>query len=322
MRAFSYLLRREFWENRGAFFTTPLAMGGVLILLVLTVISAAAMLVHEVDGEKFLLSNAVAKLSETDLSHLDAVWDVQLMGVSALFNGVLFIVLFFYLLGSLHDDRKDRSILFWKSLPISDMNTVLSKLVSASVVAPLLWIGAMALTQIVFMLIATVMIWNSGLSAWDYVWSPADPTEIWLLLLVGYLVQAFWMLPVWGWLLLASAFAKARPFLWAVVPPVVLIIFQSWLNATRYFRFDNQIAEVIGTRLAGGALPMGINIDGSEENITFGTLAFEDGDVKEVPIDLASSLDRFTHSDMWWGIAVGVLFIAAAIWIRRYRDEV
>jgi ABC-2 type transport system permease protein len=186
-------------------------------------------------------------------------------------------------------------------------------------VAPALSVSMIAVTHIAFMLIGTVLVWNAGLSAWDYVWSPADPTEIWLLLALGYIAQAFWMLPVWGWLLLASAFAKSKPFLWATVPWVLLIIFQSWLNATRYFRFDNQIAAVIGDRLLGGVIPISMEFDG--DNVSIGTVRLDEGGVQEVPLTVSSVLDRFAEPDMWYGIAVGIAFIAAAIYIRRYRDE-
>ncbi|MDJ0652866.1 MAG: hypothetical protein QNJ40_01840 [Xanthomonadales bacterium] len=319
MKSFSFLLRREFWENRGAFFTLPLGIGGFFVFIAVAALTAAATFIEEIDGERFMLTKAVAEIKKVDPATLDVVWNLNLLGTSAIFHMVLLFVVFFYLLGSLYDDRRDRSILFWKSLPISDANTVLSKLVAGSLLAPALWVAAIAITQTTLLLITTIVFWLSDIPVYDYLWGPADPLETWLLLLASYAVQAFWMLPVWGWALLASSFARSKPFLWAVAPPVLLAVAYTWINATQYLRIDFSVWTMIGNRILGGVVPIQFNIEG--DNVQIGSMRFTDDDVTELPITWGTLLERFTWPDMWWGILFGVVFIALAIYIRRYRDE-
>jgi ABC-2 type transport system permease protein len=319
MKAFGFMMRREFWENRGGFLIAQLSIGGFIVGSALLAISAAAILVTEVNGNEFMLSQVFGKLGEVDLGQLDKIANTVLFATTGIFNVALFFIVFFYLLGSLYDDRRDRSILFWKSLPISDAKTVASKLVAATVLAPVLCVFAIALTHLALMIIATFLAWNAGLGAWEYVWGPADPINVWLLMLGAYAVQALWMLPVWGWLLLASAFAKSKPFLWAVVPPIMLAIMQSWFNFTRYFRWnDNWVWMMIGERMLGGVVPLAINIDGNDLQV--GREGFND-DAMDPLITWNGLLERFSDVDLWWGLLVAAVFISAAIWIRRYRDD-
>lgn len=319
MKAFGFMMRREFWENRGGFLIAPLSIGGFIVGSALLAISAAAILVTEVNGNEFMLSQVFGKIGEIDLSDIDKFANAALFTVTGIFNVALFFIVFFYLLGSLYDDRRDRSILFWKSLPISDAKTVASKLVAATVLAPVLCVFAIALTHLALMIIATFLAWNAGLGAWEYVWGPADPVNVWLLMLGAYAVQALWMLPVWGWLVLASAFAKSKPFLWAVVPPIMLAIMQSWFNFTRYFRWnDNWVWMMIGERMLGGVVPLAINIDDNDFQV--GREGFND-DAMDPLITWNGLLERFSDVDLWWGLLVAAVFISAAIWIRRYRDD-
>ena len=319
MKAFGYLMRREFWENRGAFLIAPLSIGGFIVGAALLAISAAAILVTEVNGKEFMLSQIFDQIKDVDLDNLDRIANMGLFTVTGIFNVALFFIVFFYLLGSLYDDRRDRSVLFWKSLPVSDAKTVASKLVAATVMAPVLCVFAIALTHLALMVIATFLAWNAGFGAWAYVWGPADPIEVWMLMLGAYAVQALWMLPVWGWLVLASAFAKSKPFLWAVVPPITLAIVQSWFNFTRYFRWDdNWLWMVIGERMLGGVVPLAIQIDADDFQV--GRSGYDD-DSMDPLITWNGLAERFSDADLWWGLLVAAVFITAAIWIRRYRDD-
>lgn len=319
MNAFMTLVRREFWENRGAFLTTPMVVGAILVFLALLTISGAAVLVEKVNGQEFVLAKAIEGLRSVDTQELDLFWDVNLLGISALFNAVLFFVVFFYLLGALYDDRKDRSILFWKSLPISDSATVLSKLIAAAILAPLLTIGVLAATQIVLMIIGTILLWHGGLNIWTYLWGPADPIYVWVLLLAAYIVQAFWMLPIWGWLLLTSAFARGKVFLWAVVPPILIGLFMSWFRITQYLRFDDHWWwKMLAERFFGGVVPVAMSIG---DDAQVGLVSLNQATTSGLPISFAALGRRFGDPDLWWGVVIGGLFITGAIFIRRYRDD-
>ena len=153
------LVRREFWENKGAFRTTPLVIGGIWVVLSLMFIITFGHFDNEFQSLKELV-RFIAQQDAGLLSQIIYVFTIVIM--PSLFTLVLAIVVFFYLLGSLYDDRKDRSILFWKSLPASDTLTIVSKLLSAMVVAPLIFWVIYVITHIVIMLIFSVVILALG----------------------------------------------------------------------------------------------------------------------------------------------------------------
>lgn len=317
--SFVMLLKREFWEHRGSFWTLPLGIGAFFVFVTVAVLTALTTVIDEIDGEKFLLTKAIGAIKDVGPEELDVIWDINLLGSSAIYHLILLFVVFFYFLGALYDDRRDRSILFWKSLPVSDTKTALSKLVAGAFLAPALWVAAIALMHLVMMVIISVLFLFSDIPVYQYLWGPADPVNIWAFMLAAYFVQAFWMLPVWGWALLASAFARSKPFLWAVAPPVLLGIVYQWISATQYLSFDISYWRILGERLIGGVVPLDFEIENG--SLSVGTLSFDGENVVQTPANWSSVFDRFTHADMWWGVLFGIVCIAAAIYIRRYRDD-
>lgn len=145
-RKLLWLIRREWWEHRGSFFTGPLIAGGIFLILTLLMLIIGLILLSKdrtLDGKINNLD--LAQLDQNTLAqmvpeHLQSYVDA--INISLLLAGTWPLVIFgfavfFYLLGALYDERRDRSILLWKSLPLSDTQTVLSKLVTALLVAPL-----------------------------------------------------------------------------------------------------------------------------------------------------------------------------------------
>ncbi len=325
MKTFVTLLRRELWEERGAFISAPIWIGGIIIFLTLLALSAAAILVVRVNGEEFAVAQLVELLRNRSMAERELFYDGLLITTASFFNVALFFIMFFYLLGSLYDDRKDRSILFWKSMPISDLQTVLSKLASATIVAPLLMVAAVAVTELILLLIGSYIVWSADLGLIDYLWGPADPLYIWSLLIAAYLVQALWMLPIWGWLLLASAFSRSRPFLWAVMPPILFAVLQSWFNLTQYFRWDNNwMWKLLGERFLGGVVPLALSFDGGALGDSNNILRFDsEGELVQgqAPMTFSALGERLADAELWLGVLVGALFVAAAVLIRRYRDD-
>ena len=143
------LVKREFWENKGAFRTTPLVIGGLLLAAVLM----ALITFNHFDNEFQSLKELLRFIAQQDAGLRAKVVYWGNLQISEFFSTVLAFVVFFYLLGSLYDDRKDRSILFWKSLPASDTLTIGSKLLSAMIVAPFIFWVVYVLTHIVIMLL-------------------------------------------------------------------------------------------------------------------------------------------------------------------------
>jgi len=212
------LVKREFWENKGAFRTTPLVIGGIfLAAMVMFLITF-----NHFDNEFQSLKELLRFIAQQDIElRAKVLYEINL-SMSVIFSMVLAFVVFFYLLGSLYDDRKDRSILFWKSLPASDTLTIGSKLLSAMLVAPVIFWVIYVLTHIVIMLLFSVVIMILGENPWTLLLSLGSPFKAWSLVLMSYIAQSIWALPLYGWLMLVSAFAPRIPLLFAILPPVIL----------------------------------------------------------------------------------------------------
>ncbi|MFC1720002.1 hypothetical protein ACFL00_02535, partial [Pseudomonadota bacterium] len=185
------LVRREYWENKGAFRTTPLVIGGLSITFLLMSIFTT---VH-FDNDMYSFREAIRLLANQPPEFRATHGHEVILGSSVFFSMVLAFVVFFYLLGALYDDRKDRSILFWKSLPASDTLTIASKLLSAMVLAPLIFWVIFILTQIVMAVIASLMVLSVGENPWTLFLSVVNPLKPWGLLLASYLATSIWFLP-------------------------------------------------------------------------------------------------------------------------------
>jgi len=230
---------------------------------------------------------------------------------------VLGFVVFFYCLGALYDDRKDRSVLFWKSLPISDRDTVVSKGISALLVAPILALAASLITMVGFMLILSVVVLLHGGNPITLLWGPGSPLSVVGAFLIGIPVYALWALPTAGWLLLCSAWARSKPFLWAIMIPVFSGIFVSWFDITKLFNLDSSWywANIVG-RVLLGTFP-GADIayrGGFEKDI-------EDMDGTLHAFSASNALESLSTPDIWIGAVAGLVMIYGAIRLRRWRDD-
>jgi len=302
MKRFLWLIRRELWEHR-AFIYVPL-IAGALMVTVSVLFSAEIIAALELAHDK------ITTLSEEERAAISSALIGQFAVAIALFMS--FVVLM-YLLDCLHAERVDRSILFWKSLPVSDASTVLSKLAMAMVVAPSIVLASALIFGLLQMIVLTVDFAAAGLSPWEYLWGPSPFLATIAFLVYAVVVQALWHFPLFAWLLLVSAFAKRGVFLWAVLPPVAVIWLEKVIFDSHWFA--DQIAERII-----GVFPLAFDIGGGGHQIVFSD--------EDTEIELTARLSELinpgpflTSPGLWIGLVVGALLIAAAIWVRRYRDE-
>ena len=324
---FKLLLKREFWEHKGGFLWAPLVAGGISLLLTLMAIVVGLIAARraiadgdmEIDGVQVNgldIGQLTSRMSAEDMAEMAQGLDLTLLLSSSWPFIVLGFVVFFYCLGALYDERKDRSVLFWKSLPISDAQTVLSKVASAALVAPIIAIGASILTMFVFMLMISTVVLMHGGNPVELLWGPANP----LTLIGGHIawipVYALWALPTIGWLLLCSAWARSKPFLWAIMVPLFAGIFVSWFDLMELFNLDSSWfwANAVG-RLLLGTFPA---ID----------MAYRGGfDGANGQLDIAremsagNQLQTLAMPELWIGAIVGAAMIFGAIRLRRWRDE-
>ncbi|AWH37711.1 hypothetical protein C1929_13600 [Stenotrophomonas sp. ZAC14D1_NAIMI4_6] len=326
-----WLLKREYWENRGGFLYAPLIAGIVSLLMSAVGIGLGLFALHRaardgglhVDGEDVNINGLdlallTQKISAKDMADLGNGLDLTLLLSSTWPFLVLAFVVFFYCLGALYDDRRDRSILFWKSLPLSDTQTVLSKVISALVIAPLVATLAAVATMFGFLLIISIVAVTHGGSATTLIWGPASPLTLSAGLLTAIPVYALWALPTAGWLLLCSAWAKSKPFLWAVMLPLFAGIIVSTTKLMHVFDMTTGWfwQHIVG-RLLLGTVPgvdLVYRLSASDRAKSVESLA--------ALMSPAEQLKTLAMPDLWIGAAFGVAFIILAIRLRKRAGEI
>ena len=278
------LIKREIWEHR-SIYITPAAIAVIMLLLALT--------------------------GQVAISALGAPVDLAMMSANELppeaHKAILTI---FYSLDSLYAERKDKSILFWRSLPVTDAETVVSKLLVAVIVIPLVTFVAIAVTQILSLIFASIWLKAEGGNAGLLIWQSLDLIDIWGGTFIFIMALPMWLAPFVGWYLFVSAWAKRMPLLIAFLPYFILPMIEKIVFGTGI------LADAFFERTA--SLPL----------FSIGDNTFAMFELEEIPdadiISLLGVIDvgKFLASpSLWGGLVVCGLFTFAAIYVRRYRDE-
>jgi len=310
------LIQREFWEHKGAFIKTPIIISIVMLVLIVGGYFTSLFLVDKTGSGEFT-KQGLQELGKLTQNQLSVFWSGQIVGLSTLFIFVLFIVLFFYILGSLYNDRKDQSILFWKSLPVSDFQTVASKLVTACLVVPLVYTVVVMLFSLVLMVFISIVLLAHGANPIDLVWSPVNIFEGLLLVLTGVYTQMLWALPIYAWLIFCSSFRKKRPFLFAVFVPAGIALAWYWINMFSFKFTDFNMFKKPLFYLAHSVLPYA---SGSMSEKVTGNFHFNFDDGTPVSQLTSNMLSSLMSLEVLYGLIFAGIFIALAIWVRRYRN--
>ncbi len=317
MNAFLTLIKREYWEHRGGFFKAPIWLSGIfLVLIVMAGITGKSAMI-QFDGSEHMVEGGLKYLeTEATPEQLRMGTDVLLYGTGSIFSVVMFFVLVFYCLGSLYDDRRDRSVLFWRSLPVSDLHTVLSKVATVLLVGPMIYMAAIVIFQLVLLGVVGLLVLFQGGNPMVLVWVPAEPLTYWGRMFVALLLHALWVLPLYGWLFLVSSWARSRPFLWALLVPAALSLMEVWFHATASLKIGHTLGDLLLSRLSTGFAPLSWKVEEGDETMMIGNT-----DDAGMSTEWSYIIERLWSADMWLGVIVGIAFIAGAIWIRRYRDD-
>jgi ABC-2 type transport system permease protein len=279
-RVFYWSVQRELWENR-SIYIAPLAVATVALF---------AFSLSAIAGiwEKALGLNPAQPQAPYDM----AAGLMMLTGI---------VVSVFYCLDALHGERRDRSILFWKSLPVSDVTTVLAKASIPLIVVPLVTFALAVSIQWIMLLMSSGVLLISGQSV-ATLWRSLPLASMWLLLAYHLITaHAIWPFPIYCWLLLVSGWARRATFLWAALPLVAVAGVEGIVFRTRYF------AELIGRRFIGDApamhmAPNSMGLDPLTTHVTVGRLLSSPG--------------------LWIGMALAAAFLAAAVRLRRYQGPI
>jgi len=308
------LIQREYWENKGALRTTPLVIGGIYLIGMLMAIFTT---VH-FDNDLYTFKELVKVVSSQSESLRSVVVYNGILVSSELFTVVLGFVVFFYLLGALYDDRKDRSILFWKSLPASDTLTLVSKLVVAMLLAPVIFWVIFLLTQIAMAILGSIMVLSVGENPWNLFLSVANPFKAWGFILLSYLAQSVWALPLYSWLLLVSSFAPRVPLLFAVLPPVVFAVLQIWIKFLQTFTFKDNLFGIIGQWFSNSPLIMSADEHDNKIQAALGIPITSEFDHA---VTVANIFDRLFSSQMAIGLVLSAAMLAGSLWLRHRATD-
>jgi ABC-2 type transport system permease protein len=289
-RPFYWSVRREVWENRSIYIAL-LAAAGVAMLGFFIGLFWLPRSMHAHSGmnpgEQFLME--VMPYGHTG-------W---LLLMTAFLVGV------FYSLDALYGERRDRSILFWKSLPVSDVTTVLSKASIPLVVLPVLVVVITVVTHLVMVLISTGLLILSGINPLT-LWMQLPLLQMELVLVYGVIVLALGQAPLFAGLLLISGWARRTAFLWAVLPPLAICFIEKVLFKTMHF------AHLLGYLVTGGAT----------NAFSFRTPSGAPVDPHFIPLAQITPGRFLSSPGLWIGLAFAAVFLAAAVRLRRYREPI
>jgi ABC-2 type transport system permease protein len=289
-RPFYWSVRRELWENR-SIYVAPLAVAAVVLL------GSAISLVGVPRSVRGVAALDLA-MQSTMLAHPYAH-----IGMLLVATGIL--VGIFYCLDALHGERRDRSILFWKSLPVSDLTTVLSKATIPFVILPLIIFVTTVVLQFIMLLMSSAVLLATGAGV-TTLWARLPLFQMQLVMLYGLIVLALWHAPIYAWLLLVSGWARRAAFLWAVLPLVAIGVFEWIAFHTSYFgslmhdRVGGFAAHAFALRQPGSA-PV---------------------DPHFIPLALIAPGKFLSTPGLWLGLAVAAIFLALAVRLRHYREPI
>ena len=285
-RPFYWSVRRELWEHR-AIWIAPLAVAAVALFGFLIGTHHLPQVVRLAATRAGAATGAEAIV----IPYYFVAFAVVMTGL---------IVAVFYCLGALHNERRDRSVLFWKSLPVSDLTTVLSKAAVPILLLPPIQFAVILGAHVVMAAFSSLVVTAAGLDP-NLLWAHTPVPLLWLKLAGGLPFIALWYAPLYAWLILVSVWARRAPFLWALAPPLVLALVE-------------QLA--LGTHVVWSWLTLRM--------IGIFSGAFNAGEHAKAAVHHTHELDAASWGSphLWIGLAIAAALLAAAVRLRRSRDPI
>lgn len=282
VRLVQWSVRRELWENR-------------FIYIVLLIVAAVFLVGFSTLAIRVPLLSIVGLVA-----HPERV----LQGPFDFASGVLMlayvVITVIYCCGALHNERQDRSILFWKSLPVSDLATVLAKAIIPIIALPLITFAVIVCTQGLMALIGSAILLARGASPAG-LWAQVPLLSMWLAMLYHLVtVHGLYYAPIYAWFMLVSGWARRAVFIWATLPVVAVLVIEKLVLDSAVF------GHILLARLGGGPAALPFPPRGNMP--------------MPMPAPTLANLGAFLASPgLWIGLAVCALFLAAAVRLRRYQ---
>lgn len=305
VRPYWALVKREVWEHK-ALWVVPIIIACLVVIG--SLVSGVGLIVAAHHGD-IIVNQAGGGGNARGGLH------IAMQAIAGFFNVVMLFIVWFYLMDSLYADRKDRSILFWRSMPLSDTSTVLSKLFTGMVTAPAFTFVLIVIAEIIAGIIFTIAAGTIGVNLLHVAFYPGTIVLTWIVLAFALIQQSLWLVPYWGWFLLCSAWSRKYSLVlaWAILVPGVAMLIEVIVFRTHYLT-DGILGHIDrGLELYGSYTKHGPRMGfhghrfGAPDNamVTFGSVAH-----------------MFTLPEMWIGVGIGIVFILGAIWLRRNRSEI
>ena len=299
MNTLKALIRRELQEHKWGFVYLPWIVGAFMSLVVVMVYLGLT----EVNTENFKFSTDVFADSEVVQSMKEATFEQRRAAIKAgllVLGFPLVIALGFailaYSLSTFFDERKDKSIIFWRSLPVSDSFTVFSKLIVALVVAPLLVIPALLFLHLVSVTAGSIYFAVSDIVPFTWAWQ-AYPWLDWIRVIFSLWMQSLWTLPIITWIMLAGAYSR-KPVVAAILPPVVIVLVEGVSLSSSVFL--DSLFERVQPWSRASSFP--------KEYESLGV-----AELSDIPL-------LFGMTEFWVGILVSSVFIYLTIYFRSKSD--
>jgi ABC-2 type transport system permease protein len=289
IRPFYWSVRRELWENR-SLYIAPLIVAGVVVIGFIF----SAIGLPERRRDVLLLTDPMQQRTAIEMPY-------DMAALMLMFTA--FIVGLFYCLDALYGERRDRSVLFWKSMPVSDRTAVLAKTFVPLVVMPVISFAVIIATQLMILLITSVILLFHGMSPLTTI-THTNLVQNSVILFYSLIALSLWHAPTYAWALLVSAWARRATFLWAILPIIAVIIFERITFGTSHFslfvrnRFMSWAAEAFALRHG----PKGMPILDTLSQLTPGRYLMTPG--------------------LWIGLVVAAIFLVFAIRLRRYQGPI
>ena len=299
MNALKAAIRRELQEHKWGFVYLPWIVGAFMSLVVVLVYLGLT----EVNTENFKFSTDVFADSEVVQSMNEATFDQRRAAIRAgllVLGFPLVIALGFavlaYSLSTFFDERKDKSIIFWRSLPVSDSFTVFTKLIVALVVAPLLVIPALLFLHLVSVTAGSIYFAVSDIVPFTWAWQ-AYPWLDWIRVIFSLWMQSLWSLPIITWIMLAGAYSR-KPVVAAILPPVVVVLVEGVSLSSSVFL--DSLFERVQPWSRASSFP--------KEYESLGV-----AELSDIPL-------LFGMTEFWVGILISSVFIYLTIYFRSKSD--
>jgi len=282
-RPLYWSVRRELWENKSVYIAPLIAAGIFLFGYMISLFTLQ---------RRMRRAMALEPMAQHEMIAMPYNIVIGIVLVTAFIVGV------FYCLDALHGERRDRSILFWKSLPVSDRITVLSKAIIPLAVMPLLVFVISGIAQLIILFLGTVALLGHTRSV-EALWSHVPLFSMWIAQLYALITIALWHAPLYGWLLLVSVWARRTPFLWATLPLLGTCALE------RIALGSSHLFSLLKYRVVGW-FPQAFDVEGTSID----------------PLT-AVSLGKFLATPgLWIGLLYAAGFFVVAVRLRRYREPI